>query len=327
MRKLIIIAVLAASFCNVVSAEQFTHVGIYRTAALRFPFGARAQAMGGAMASAWGSPGSVRWNPAAPVAGREFSAEVSYENTLGQWDRWTHAASASVGDVTMMLAVDEWTQETYSSDAYGSITNYYTLKNQAGWLGVSWQALTWQGLNDRKTIMLGGGAHGFRSGINSEYENLHDYDIGAVFSWEQVVSEGFGLMQFDLGAARTNIIEKDIPAAVRVGGRATWRVVPELQATTTMDWEHWRSNGEWIDDAQLSVGIEMVWMDLFAFRYGVRDEDSMSLSTGRAFGIGFRYAVFNDRLMLHADITTVDMNESYGFDTTEVWTIGASWLP
>jgi hypothetical protein len=336
MRKLILIAVLAAGFCNVVSAEQFTHVGIYRTATLRYPFGARAQAMGGAMAAAWGSPGSVRWNPAAPVASREFSVEASHEETLGQWDRWTHAASARVGDVTIMLAVDDWVQEPYSTNALGSIISYQKLNSQAGWLGVSWRALTWQGLNDRKTIILGGGTLRFRSGINSAYESFHDYDLGAVFSWEHVVTEGFGLIQFDLGAVRTNIFENHlknkelksfVPAAIRVGGRAIWRVAPELQVTTTMDWEHWRSSGEWIDDAQLSVGIEMVWMDLFAFRYGVRDEDSMSLSTGRAFGVGFRYAVLNDQLMLRADITTVDMNESFGFDTTEVWTIGASWLP
>ncbi len=336
MKFFVVAVVIAVGLVSSAMAVQFENIGIYRTQTLQYSFGARAQSMGGAMASAWGSPGSVRWNPAAPVAASGFAMETSYEETRHDWEHWNHAVSADAGNVTIMLLVDDWRQEQQINVAPGFKSSTYIMNNRTGWIGASWRARTWQGNTDRKTLVLGGGTHRFRSTINADGFHVDDCDVGAVFSWERVPPGGFGLIQLDLGAARTNILnnrfdddvrEVAVPAAVRFGGRAVWQVTQELQGTTTLDWERWRADGNWLEESVLTVGIEMLWMDLFAFRYGVGQQEDISPYSGRAFGAGFRYALVNDRLILRVDVATIDMNENLGFDTTEVWTIGAGWRP
>ncbi len=326
-------AVLIVSLSTMVSAEIFERADSTALMLGTYPTGAVSRAMGGGMATAWGSPNGGFWNPAQVANGSSFGGSYDFERPLpgviGDWERRMVAVTGSFGDFTLRLLDDEWTmgepfivRTAYQPEGTGET---WELRNELTVASLSWGGLQWDHAGSTSWLSLGSGIRRTKFEIGSSVGTAIDLDLGLVLSNRLHSTGEFGLRKWNVGISRTNVFEEplvfdttklNVPGAWRIGASLEWVLsqgpteVPELLLTSTADWQSWHLHDEWTLDDRMSFGIEALVMNSFAMRYGHGNQQHNAQYKNSSFGFGVRFAFNNERLQVYADMSSMEKKES-----------------
>ncbi|MBI5882626.1 MAG: PorV/PorQ family protein [Elusimicrobia bacterium] len=217
---------------------------------LKFPAGARIEAMGGASAAAARDCEAVFYNPAGTLIGAKGPRSdfgLGYSNLISGAQAGSVAYSRSLGKAGTVAAGLVYF-------IHGAQTAYDSKGDPVGEFSPSDFALTGAySYGFGRNIRVGAGIKAIRSSLQSESAASAAVELGAQFL--RVVELGDGPL--DLGLSVSNLgmpmrlggVSQPLP--LRLSGGALWRVNPMLNAT--MD-GHLPVD----DDPYMSLGVELV---------------------------------------------------------------------
>ncbi|HRX51803.1 MAG TPA: hypothetical protein P5571_10600 [Candidatus Krumholzibacteria bacterium] len=337
---LLILALAAPAAADTFEAVSPSHAVFFS------PVGATADAMGGGMAAAWDEPGSAYWGPARPGAPAD-GVELGWNHQADYADlhRTTLAMRADWRRATVSLLHDDWGPDrmeiTTAFQPQGT-GEFYDLDAVSTVLAVSVETRRWRGPQGDTALSLGAGFRSHRRLVAEFEDTWNDVDAGAVLAYRAHDPRAVGLRAWSVGVAATALGGDDMVLGVdtfpsqghrRVGGRVEWAPSAEpangrtlLLLTGTLDWQRVRQDG-WLYDADWLVGAEVLWLEAVAFRYGWRDfDENRGLALGgTSFGFGLRHALLDGRLLLRADMTVIDLQDTFVQDTLELYALRAGW--